>query len=238
MKQYIIEEGKQIQPPGYLTNETIYTCGDHKFYPLKESPNNGCLQLNPSQLEAFSKALKQEFALIQGPPGTGKTHLSVQIVKTLIENAETPLILITYTNESLDKFLLKISTYTDKIVRFGSQTRDPRITKYNVKDVVDHTLLNPKLKRLYYLCSVEFKETFQKLQQKHREFDGTDESYKHILKAQSDLSEVTEKLRTLKTMFQYYVAREKLIIGMTTTCAAKTNFLFRLLKSKIGESNF
>ncbi|XP_073817647.1 NFX1-type zinc finger-containing protein 1 [Musca autumnalis] len=233
MKQYIIEEDHPTTAPKYLTPETLYQCNGERFHPLTESPNKDTLQLNPSQLEAFSKALKQEFALIQGPPGTGKTYLSVQIVKTLIENAETPLILITYTNESLDKFLVKLTDFTENIVRFGSQTRDQRIAKYNVKDVVEHTMINPKLKRLYYLCSQEFKESFAHLQQKHREFDGTDESYAEILKAQSRLAEVSEKLRTLKTMFQYYVAREKSIIGMTTTCAAKTNFLFRLLKSKI-----
>ncbi|XP_075151258.1 NFX1-type zinc finger-containing protein 1 [Haematobia irritans] len=233
MQQYIVEGNSQSQTPSYLTKDTIYKCGGKKFHPLTELPNNEILQLNNSQLEAFSRALKEEFTLIQGPPGTGKTHLSVKIVQTLIENAETPLILITYTNESLDKFLIKLSSFTDNIVRFGSQTRDPLIAKYNIKDVVEHSLINPKLKRLYYLCSNEFKDAFQKLQLKHREFDGTDESYQHILRAQNDLDEVAEKLRTLKTMFQFYVAREKSIIGMTTTCAAKTNFLFRLLKSKI-----
>ncbi|XP_058976341.1 NFX1-type zinc finger-containing protein 1-like [Musca domestica] len=233
MKQYIVDEEHPTTAPKYLTNDTLYQCNGQKFHPLRESLEKNTLELNLSQLEAFSKALKQEFALIQGPPGTGKTYLSVQIVKTLIENAETPLILITYTNESLDKFLVKLSAFTENIVRFGSQTRDQRIAKYNVKDVVEHSLINPKLKRLYYLCSLEFKEAFGYLQQKHREFDGADESYGEILKAQSKLAEVSEKLRTLKTMFQYYVAREKSIIGMTTTCAAKTNFLFRLLKSKI-----
>ncbi|XP_061393471.1 NFX1-type zinc finger-containing protein 1 [Musca vetustissima] len=234
MKQYIVDEEEHpTTEPKYLTKDTIYECNGQKFHPLTESPDKDTLELNPSQLEAFSKALKQEFALIQGPPGTGKTYLSVQIVKTLIDNAETPLILITYTNESLDKFLVKLSAFTENIVRFGSQTRDPRIAKYNVKDVVEHTMINPKLKRLYYLCNIEFKEAFGYLQQKHREFDGTDDTYGEILKAQRRLAEVSEKLRTLKTMFQYYVAREKAIIGMTTTCAAKTNFLFRLLKSKI-----
>uniref|UniRef100_A0A1I8NZ09 AAA+ ATPase domain-containing protein n=1 Tax=Stomoxys calcitrans TaxID=35570 RepID=A0A1I8NZ09_STOCA len=233
MKQYIIEGCSEPQIPKYLTPETIYQCGGMKFHPLTELPDNGYLQLNPSQLEAFSRALKQEFAMIQGPPGTGKTHLSVKIVQTLIENAETPLILISYTNESLDKFLVKLSTFTENIVRFGSQTRDPLIAKYNIKDVVEHSLINPKLKRLYYMCSNEFKDAFQKLQHQHREFDGSDEAYQHILQAQKHLTEVAEKLRTLKTMFQYYVAREKSIIGMTTTCAAKTNYLFRLLKSKI-----
>ncbi|KAI8130712.1 NFX1-type zinc finger-containing protein 1 [Lucilia cuprina] len=234
MKNYIVDgENPQDKIPSYLNENTVYQCYGQTFKPLKEEPPQNVLGLNDSQLQAFGKALKQEFTLIQGPPGTGKTYLSVQMVKTLIENAETPLVLITYTNESLDKFLIKISEYTDKIVRFGSQSRDPAIAKYNIKDVVEHSQINPKLKRLYYLINIEFKTKFQNLQLKHKEFDGTDDTYQEILKAQRELAEVTEKLQTIRIMFQYYVAKEKFIIALTTTCAAKTNFLFRLLKSKI-----
>ncbi|KAM7361575.1 NFX1-type zinc finger-containing protein 1 [Cochliomyia hominivorax] len=234
MKNYIVNvESPGNKIPPYLNENTIYQCNGQAFKPLKEEPPHNALSLNNSQLQAFGKALKQEFTLIQGPPGTGKTYLSVQMVKTLIENAETPLVLITYTNESLDKFLMNISEYTDKIVRFGSQSRDPAIAKYNIKDVVEHAQINPKLKRLYYIINIEFKNKFQNLQLKHKEFDGTDETYQEILKAQRELAEVMEKLQTIRIMFQYYVAKEKSIIALTTTCAAKTNFLFRLLKSKI-----
>lgn len=234
MKKYIVDvENPENQVPPYLNENTVYQCYGQTFKVLNEEPSQNAMALNESQMQAFGKALKQEFTLIQGPPGTGKTYLSVQMVKTLMENAETPLVLITYTNESLDKFLIKISEYTDKIVRFGSQSRDPAIAKYNIKDVVEHSQINPKLKRLYYLINIEFKNKFQNLQLKHKEFDGTDETYQEILKAQRELAEVTEKLQTIRIMFQYYVAKEKSIIALTTTCAAKTNFLFRLLKSKI-----
>lgn len=231
---YIVDvENRDNEIPKYLNENTVYQCYGQTFKPLSEEPPQNVIGLNDSQLQAFGKALKQEFTLIQGPPGTGKTYLSVQMVKTLIENAETPLVLITYTNESLDKFLIKLSEYTDKIVRFGSQSRDPAIAKYNIKDVVEHSQINPKLKRLYYLINIEFKNKFQNLQLKHKEFDGTDDTYQEILKAQRDLAEVAEKIQTIRIMFQYYVAKEKSIIALTTTCAAKTNFLFRLLKSKI-----
>ena len=234
MKSYIVNEEKPNNKiPPYLTKDTVYQCYGQTFKPLKEEPPQDLLKLNDSQYQAFTKALKQEFTLIQGPPGTGKTYLSIQMVKTLMENAETPLILITYTNESLDKFLIKLSEFTDNIVRFGSQSRDPNIGKYNIKDVVEHSQINPKLKKLYYTVNIEFKNKFQNLQLKHKDFDGSDDSYQEILKAQRELAEVTEKLQTIRIMFQYYVVKEKSILALTTTCAAKTNFLFRLLKSKI-----
>ncbi|TMW39926.1 hypothetical protein DOY81_014995, partial [Sarcophaga bullata] len=234
MKNYIVNgENPNNKIPSYLTKDTVYQCYGQTFKPLKEEPPQDLLKLNDSQYQAFTKALKQEFTLIQGPPGTGKTYLSIQMVKTLMENAETPLILITYTNESLDKFLIKLSEFTDNIVRFGSQSRDPTIGKYNIKDVVEHSQINPKLKKLYYTVNIEFKNKFQNLQLKHKDFDGSDDSYQEILKAQRELAEVTEKLQTIRIMFQYYVVKEKSILALTTTCAAKTNFLFRLLKSKI-----
>uniref|UniRef100_A0A0K8U8V5 NFX1-type zinc finger-containing protein 1 n=1 Tax=Bactrocera latifrons TaxID=174628 RepID=A0A0K8U8V5_BACLA len=169
----------------------------------------------------------------KGPPGTGKTHLSVHLVRTLISNAKTPTVIITYTNDSLDKFLLKLSCYTSNILRFGSQTRLPEISKFNVQFQTTNEMVNPCLKRLYYVVNEEFKTKFAIVQQMHSNFDGSEESYQSLLAAQRALRDVQEKLKTIRIMFQFYVARKADIIAMTSTFAARNNFLFRLLQCKI-----
>jgi len=192
--------------------------------------------LNEVQQKAFCEAISNDFCLIQGPPGTGKTHLTVELLKVLLENAAAlktgPIIVLTYTNESLDKFLLKASKYTDSIVRFGSQTRLPEIAKYNVRFMVDEELVPKRLKHVWWLVKNEYKEKFERLQTLHANFDGTEEDYKKVQEAQEELQLVTEKRNTLRIIFQYYVARDKELLAMTTTCGARLNYLFRLLQSK------
>ncbi|XP_067617322.1 NFX1-type zinc finger-containing protein 1-like isoform X2 [Eurosta solidaginis] len=236
MKRYIVDGEKDVRQPNYLKQDMSYTF-DGDSFKLKNSSYK-CkprkLSLNQSQWVAYLEALTKEFCLIQGPPGTGKTHLSVNLVRTLIENARTPIVLITYTNDSLDKFLLKLSAYTRNILRFGSQTRLPEISKFNVNfDTTAEETVNPHLKRLYHIIKKEFKKKFQKVQSMHANFDGSEDSYQLLINAQKDVSDVAEKLKSIRLMFQFYSAREADVIAMTTNCAAKSNFLFRLLQSKI-----
>lgn len=211
-----------------------YYMYNQKPYSFDKSPND--INLNVMQKIAFSSALTTEFSLIQGPPGTGKTHLSVELVNTLLQNVKRlktgPIIVLTYTNDSLDKFLLKISKHTDSILRFGFQSRLPEIGKYNVQHVVDKSLVPPQLKRVWWLVQCEYKEQFQRLQALQANFDGTEEDYLMIRKAQEQLQLIVEKINTLRTIFQYHVAKDRSLLAMTTTCAARLNFLFRLLQSK------
>ncbi|XP_011194259.1 NFX1-type zinc finger-containing protein 1 [Zeugodacus cucurbitae] len=235
MKQYIMDGECNVSPPRYLQANKSYSYDGETFKVNETNPNKPKnLPLNESQWNAYCEALTHEFCLIQGPPGTGKTHLSVHLVRTLIANAKTPIVLITYTNDSLDKFLLKLSSYTSNILRFGSQTRLPEISKFNVQfDSTQKETVNPRLKRLYYAVNEEFKAKFQIVQQMQTNFDGSEESYQNLLAAQRAVSDVTEKLKTIRIMFQFYAARKADIIAMTSTYAARTNFLFRLLQSKI-----
>lgn len=168
--------------PTYLKENSTYTYNGYPFKPLTELPKK--LPLNESQIQAYKSALTQEFCLIQGPPGTGKTHLSVEIVKTLITGAKTPIILITYTNESLDKFLLKLSKHTEDIIRFGSQSKNKNLDKYNISNFVEVEQINPLVKRLYYMEKMSYKNSFEALQKLYHLFDGTEESYQLIVAAQ------------------------------------------------------
>lgn len=238
MVNYLLRLQSNVSPPRYSQTNKSYSYDGEQF-PLNATnlTKPKSLPLNKSQWNAYREALTHEFYLIQGPPGTGKTHLSVHLVRTLIANAKTPIVLITYTNDSLDKFLLKLSSYTSNILRFGSQTRLPEISKFNAQfESTQKEMVNPRLKRLHYIINEEFKAKFQIVQQMHTNFDGSEESYQSLLAAQRAVSDVSEKLKTIRIMFQFYGARKADVIAMTSTCAARTNFLFRLLKSKIGNN--
>ncbi|XP_041633457.1 NFX1-type zinc finger-containing protein 1 [Drosophila kikkawai] len=233
MRRYIVEGETEIQPPAYIKPGTKLSF-NAKPFTLKSLPKD--LPFNDRQQTAFTDALQREFCIIQGPPGTGKTHLSVELVNCLIQNAKAlgtgPIIVLTYTNDSLDKFLVKISRYTKEVLRFGSQSRDPQIAKFNVRSMVNPELVPPRLKRIWWVVNCEYKDKFQRLQDLYTNFDGSEESYQETLVAQHELQQVAERIETLRTVFQYYLARNKDLLVMTTTCAARLNFLFRLLQAK------
>ncbi|EDX14184.1 GD21076 [Drosophila simulans] len=233
MRRYIVDGQMEIRPPAYM-KPGVQLSFNKKPFTLDKLPED--LHLNESQKTAFKEALSREFSIIQGPPGTGKTHLSVQLVNSLIQNAKAlgtgPIIVLTYTNNSLDKFLVKISRYTQEILRFGSQSRDPQISKFNLRTMIKPELLPPRLKRIWWLVNCEHKKEFQNLQGLYANFDGSEESYQDILAAQEKLNQVAERIETLRMVFQFFIARDKDLLAMTTTCAARHNFLFRLLQSK------
>nr|NP_651229.2 uncharacterized protein Dmel_CG6204 [Drosophila melanogaster]AAF56255.1 uncharacterized protein Dmel_CG6204 [Drosophila melanogaster] len=233
MGRYIVDGQMEIPPPAYM-KPGVKLSFNMKPFTLDKLPED--LHLNESQKTAFKEALCREFSIIQGPPGTGKTHLSVQLVNSLIQNAKAlgtgPIIVLTYTNNSLDKFLVKISRYTQEILRFGNQSRDPQISKFNLSTTIKPELVPPRLKRIWWLVNCEYKEKFRNLQGLYANFDGSEESYQDTLAAQEKLNQVAERIETLRMVFQFFLAREKDLLAMTTTCAARHNFLFRLLQSK------
>ncbi|KAH8243326.1 hypothetical protein KR032_006563 [Drosophila birchii] len=233
MRRYIVEGETEIRPPAYI-RPGAKLAFNGKPFKLSNLPKD--FPFNERQQTAFTDALQREFCIIQGPPGTGKTHLSVELVNCLIQNAKAlgtgPIIVLTYTNDSLDKFLVKISRYTKEVLRFGSQSRDPQIAKFNVRTMVNTELVPPRLKRVWWVVNCEYKEKFQRLQGLYTNFDGSEESYQETLVAQHELQQVAERIETLRTVFQYFLARNKDLLAMTTTCAARLNFLFRLLQAK------
>ncbi|BFF91150.1 NFX1-type zinc finger-containing protein 1 [Drosophila madeirensis] len=233
MRRYIVDGQIEIRPPAYIKSDAQLM---YNRKPFRAALPPQDLPLNDSQREAFKAAYTNEFCIIQGPPGTGKTHVSVELVNSLIQNAKVlgtgPIIVLTYTNDSLDKFLVKASRYTKEIIRFGCQTRDPLIAKFNANSMLDPELVPPSLKRVWWLVNTEYKEQFQRLQALYANFDGSEASYQETLIAQEQLRHVAERVDTVRIIFQYYLARNKDLLAMTTTCAARLNFLFRLLKSK------
>ncbi|XP_017084019.1 NFX1-type zinc finger-containing protein 1 isoform X2 [Drosophila eugracilis] len=233
MRRYIIDGKLEIPLPAYREPK-VNLSHNGKTFTMDKLPED--LPLNESQRKAFKEAYSREFSIIQGPPGTGKTHLSVELVKSLIQNAKVlgtgPIIVLTYTNDSLDKFLVKVSQYTEEILRFGCQTRNPQIAKFNVRTMINPDLVPARLKRIWWLVNCEYKKKFQNLQTLYANFDGSEESYQQTLAAQEQVHQVAERIDTLRMVFQFFLAKDKDLLAMTTTCAARLNFLFRLLQSK------
>ncbi|XP_037731909.1 NFX1-type zinc finger-containing protein 1 [Drosophila subpulchrella] len=233
MRRYIVDGVLDVAPPAYI-KPGVKLSLKGKPFTLDKLPED--VPFNESQGKAFKESLSREFSIIQGPPGTGKTHLSVELVNSLIQNAKVlgtgPIIVLTYTNDSLDKFLVKVSHYTQEILRFGSQSRNPQISKFNARTMINPDLVPPRLKRIWWLVNCEYKEKFQYLQSLYSNNDGSEESYQKTLVAQDQLHQVAERIDTLRMVFQFFLARDKDVLAMTTTCAARLNFLFRLLQSK------
>lgn len=233
MSDYIVHGLTRTKSPAYLNHTQ-----PPKVYESQKFVNKlRKMPLNLSQHEAFQRVLNTNFNLIQGPPGTGKTHLSLQLIKTFLEHAKfcAPIVVVTYTNDSLDKFLLKLSSFTSSIVRFGCQSRLPEIAKFNSRADTNMQLINPRLKRLYWMVNLEIKEHFKRLQTLYATFNDTDKAYPEILATQRLVWNAQEKLNCIRMIFQHYLIIKKNVLAMTTTCAARMNFVFRFLKTRIGK---
>lgn len=144
LKKYIVDVDVHIQPPEYLNHNIIMT--DKKrnlhirtLYPTEYWPNAKQLGLDDSQYKAFHSALTKEFCVIQGPPGTGKTYIGLRIAEILLQNSHYwhsgPILVICFTNHALDQFLEGIIQFTDDVVRIGGQSKNEKLSQFNIKEV-------------------------------------------------------------------------------------------------------
>ncbi|CAE6488328.1 unnamed protein product [Rhizoctonia solani] len=95
-------------------------------------------RLDPSQAEAVVDSLTREVALIQGPPGTGKSYTGLELIRVLIKNDVSPILLVAFTNHALDHMLKGVldSGITRSIVRLGSRfSMDERLAKYSLEEI-------------------------------------------------------------------------------------------------------
>ncbi|KAI1773874.1 P-loop containing nucleoside triphosphate hydrolase protein [Hypoxylon cercidicola] len=82
------------------------------------------VNLDASQITALIHGLKYRTCQIQGPPGTGKSLVGGLIAKTLLDNTDENMLVLSYTNHALDQFiedLIDIGIRDDNIVRLGSK---------------------------------------------------------------------------------------------------------------------
>lgn len=93
-------------------------------------------QLDGSQADALVDALTREISLIQGPPGTGKSYTGIEIIKALVQNKATPIILMAFTNHALDHMLQSVlEKVTKSIVRTGSRSANKVISEFSLDKV-------------------------------------------------------------------------------------------------------
>ena len=87
---------------------------------------------NPSQMAAIRMGLEHSIGLIQGPPGTGKSYVGALLAKILMANTVKPIVVVCYTNHSLDTFLESLMNHTAKIVRIGGRSKSQRLEPFNL----------------------------------------------------------------------------------------------------------
>lgn len=118
-------------------------------------PKADDLKLNDSQYQALQNVLTKEFSLTQGPPGTGKTYIGLKIVKALCANTDlwrsdrkSPLLIVSYTNQALDKFLEEIAAFLKGgILRIGGRSKSEVLEKYILKNVRQIYIKNKSFSR-------------------------------------------------------------------------------------------
>ncbi|XP_035678893.1 NFX1-type zinc finger-containing protein 1-like [Branchiostoma floridae] len=115
-------------------------------------PSAEDLGFDESQYRAFRLGLTREFAVIQGPPGTGKTYIGLKIIEVLLRNsfawqghngglgmtgnANSPILVVCYTNHALDQFLEGIEeSYPEGIVRVGGQSKSKKLERFKLKNI-------------------------------------------------------------------------------------------------------
>ncbi|CCO36196.1 NFX1-type zinc finger-containing protein 1 [Rhizoctonia solani AG-1 IB] len=99
-------------------------------------------RLDPSQADAVVDSLTREVCLIQGPPGTGKvgsllSYTGLEIIRVLIANKVSPILLVAFTNHALDHMLKGIldAGITNNIIRLGSKhAADERMVEFSLEN--------------------------------------------------------------------------------------------------------
>ncbi|XP_055679401.1 NFX1-type zinc finger-containing protein 1-like [Lutzomyia longipalpis] len=195
---------------------------------IYKQKNFEALGMNEKQFEAFTLALTQKLSLIQGPPGTGKTSVALNIVQHLLPNTSLRILVVTYRNLALDKFLLECSAFTEKIVRLGHQFADPAVKKFSP----DKSLLDQRYRHIKWKSYSEYREIMEKFVDEMKCLDVGD-SKETILESFNNLRKATMRLNQLSTLDMYHSCRDARIIGMTTSGAARNHELLELLRPQI-----
>lgn len=186
-----------------------------------EWPSPEKLHLEPMQLNAIHKAVTSKFTIIQGPPGTGKTFVGLEILKMLLINTRETILVITQTNNALDKFLLGATKFTDNIVRLGRQSKCEELDRFNLKS--DGIPLESK-QYFNKITTARWREIEKFLTAR------TDKLLEDIRENVSRYNGMVEELNQLRT---FCSIKNKRIIGMTTSYASKGNAILKMINAGI-----
>lgn len=218
-KEEILKLNKNQDFPEYQ-HPDHYSYKEFSF-PVKninEWPSNTQLKLELMQLKAVQAAVTNKFTIIQGPPGTGKTFVGLEILKILLENTNETILILTQTNNALDKFLLGASKFTDSVARMGGQCKCDELEQFIFKP-------STPLESKKYMKKLQFQ-----LKNEVTKLLGSDQNNDEVHQKISLHHRLIEEINQLSS---FYSIRDKKVVGMTTTFAARNSSINKLLKPGI-----
>ena len=161
-------------PEDEIYSDSDTSISEHEYFfdwaewPFDKLPNNDIdkyLRVDHEQYPALKHAISHSLTLVNGAPGTGKTHMAREFVRLLLSlHLDSPIVVCTYTNHSIDAFLEGIIDIleTKEFVRCGGRPRttDERILKHQL-DVAKYS---SDISRVCYWRWKKGQENLQKIE--------------------------------------------------------------------------
>lgn len=176
------------------------------------------LELESAQVDAVYQGISNDFSVIVGPPGSGKTYIGLQLLDLLLHNTNEKILILTQTNNALDKFLLGCLDFTDDIVRLGGQCKEEKLEAFIASTT----------------NSFESRSYIKKLQAHQGD------AVTSLLEKNEDLQKVFQQISLhyrltdeINQLNSYHNICEKRILGMTTSYAAHNSAINKMLKPGI-----
>lgn len=217
-KEQILKLQREQKSPYQHADSFTYKDFTFEIDEVASWPSHEQLKLESMQLSAVRTAVTSGFSIIQGPPGTGKTFVGLEILDILLHNTDETILVITQTNNALDKFLVGALKFTNSIARMGGQCKCDELRAFVAKASTP----------------LESKRYMKKLQAQHR-----DEVAK-LMTAGDDHEAIHRKIslhhRLIEEVHQlssFAGLNGKRIIGMTTTFAARSSAINKMLQPGI-----
>ncbi len=138
----------------YLTKNKYIIFDDTHFELNKTFPLSLNSQLDITQKEALELCLNNKIALIQGPPGTGKTYIGGIFTNILLQNINSPILVVCYTNHALDQFIEHIMNYTKKIVRIGGKCSNDKVKEFSIRKLRPYKRNMNIINQINELCDI------------------------------------------------------------------------------------
>ena len=194
-----------------------------------QSQEDNLQDFDSSQRLAILESLRKEMCLIQGPPGTGKSFVGSQIVKILLDNAQSfsskfclPILVICYTNTALDQFLQLLLYFTKRIMRLGSRSQSKLLEPNNLSSLRAYMSESMLRKQSDYENEKELIRKINFLKNSVRSDQVRDQ-----------LQELTEDLFRARLAEDSRLCRRADVLGVTVTGAAKHRELLEFVKPSI-----
>ncbi|XP_070492876.1 NFX1-type zinc finger-containing protein 1 [Chironomus tepperi] len=195
---------------------------DYKNYSLRVDKIDDWIKcdlgLESMQVDAVYRGISNDFSVLVGPPGSGKTFIGLQLLDILLKNTDEKILILTQTNNALDKFLIGCLQFTDKIARLGGQCKNETIEPYIASTNVPY----------------ESRSYLKKLQAQQGD------TVTDLMEANEDLAKVFQQIslhyrlsEEINQLNSYCNIKEKRVYGMTTSYAAHNGAINKLLKPGI-----